>query len=154
MRDQLALAAPLFSAAGSGLVRSHDRAVDAPKFVIELLRIVHGLLQGEQNLLQGVVGTPAIEVVVDRLPRAELVGQVSPGRAGVENPEDSTHDQLQVASRSTRRCCRREQRLDQFPLLVRELMPNHPDSFREEERDSTCSTLGTMTRKYQFSDRA
>jgi hypothetical protein len=55
----------------------------------------HTLAQGSMHPLPGAVQTPEAEVVVDGLPRRELVGQQSPGAATLQDVEDGVEDLAQ-----------------------------------------------------------
>jgi hypothetical protein len=67
------------------------------------------------------------EAVVDRLPLAVAVGQVAPGGAGVEPPEDAVEDEavvLPLAAAAARP--RGEKGSEQLPLRVGEFVSFHP----------------------------
>jgi hypothetical protein len=66
------------------------------------------------------------EAIVDGLVRTEAFGQVAPGGAGVEPPQDGVEHQpvvFPLAARFAR--ARREQGSQQFPLLVGEFVSFH-----------------------------
>jgi hypothetical protein len=55
----------------------------------------HTLAQGGMHPLPGAVQTPGAEVVVDGLPRREVVWQQSPGAAALQDVEDGVEDLAQ-----------------------------------------------------------
>jgi hypothetical protein len=73
--------------AGGVLVGTHAAGVDADDPFQLANRIGLGLGVGQQ-LVPGAVPAPAHEAVIAGLPRAVAVGEVPPGRAGAQLPQD------------------------------------------------------------------
>lgn len=61
----------------------HRRAIDHDGFVVAFRRA-----QGLQDRVPQTVFGPRPKSVLDRLPGAELLGQVTPRRAGAQNPKN------------------------------------------------------------------
>ena len=57
----------------------------------------HPLTQGGVQPLPGAVDTPSPEVMVDGLPRREVVGQKAPGTAAADDVEDGVNKDLSRA---------------------------------------------------------
>ena len=73
---------------------------------------------------------PPIEAVVDRRAGSVAFGQIAPRRARAQYPEDAIQDAPVVDPGHATRLVR-QQRLDQTPLEVGEIIPRHdPISFR------------------------
>lgn len=65
------------------------------------------------------IATPAPEATVDGFPRALAFGNVPPGRAGVQSPQDAVDQALMLFPGPTASVLMgwvREERLDAFPL--------------------------------------
>src|SRR5262249_46516573 len=81
--------------------------------------------QGVEDLLPGTVPVPPLEVVVDRLPRRQVMGQRPPGTpfAGVVKQGVDDFAQIDFAGPPgpTASLDAGQQRLDQRPLLVRQV---------------------------------
>ena len=96
-------------------------AVDDGPAVIELD------LQGFEDRIPVPLPSPVGEAVVDRLPRPESFGQVTPGQAGL-SPVQNGLDEQTVAPRRRGSCLlSRENSLELTPLSVGERVPVHPD---------------------------
>ena len=90
-----------------------------------------GLIDLDLQLLEDrgpVAGArPVGEAVVDRLPRAEPLRQISPGHAGLGSIQYGFNEQS-IASRGRGpRLLSRQDRLKPTPLFVREPVSVHPD---------------------------
>src|SRR5687768_1411545 len=62
----------------------------------------HSFAQGSVHPLPRSIQTPEAEVVVDRFPGREVVGQQSPGTAALEHVEDGVEDLAQAMEARTR----------------------------------------------------
>ena len=110
----------------AGALRSaHGGAVDAPQLVVDLTGVDPGRPQAGQDRIQRSVGVPRVEEVPDGAPGAELLGEVAPRRPSPEDPEDAVDDLSPIASRASGAGWGWEDVTDQFPLAVRQSMPNH-----------------------------
>ena len=68
----------------------------------------------------GAIALEPAEIVIDRDPRGETVGPLSPRAAGPHHIEDSMDHLAHVrAARASARPGRRDRRLDQSPLTLR-----------------------------------
>jgi hypothetical protein len=75
---------------------------------------------------EGAVGGPAGETSVGGLPRAEPLGQLSPGQSGAELEHDALEDLAVIPPPATSPAHRRQQRFDHRPRGVRNLpIPHH-----------------------------
>src|SRR5688500_833229 len=82
--------------------------------------------QGIKDALPEAGVAPQSIALVRRLPRAALLGQCATGGAGAHHPEDAGEHGAMVVTRSPpRRLLRREERLDEVPLVVGELHGRH-----------------------------
>src|SRR5262249_41269218 len=66
-----------------------DGAVDAPQVVIEKPLVVALVQQGRVEARPGAVAPPALEAAVDGVPWAVAFGQIAPGGAGAQDPQDA-----------------------------------------------------------------
>jgi hypothetical protein len=93
---------------------------------VDVSSLVELHLQGFDDAGEDAAFTPVAEVVVHRLPGTKAFGQISPGRAGGENPKDTIELRSSILRRTS--CpggAQGHQRLDKRPLLVRELVAFH-----------------------------
>lgn len=81
--------------------RAHARAVDAPEVPIDAALAVETYAQCLDDPVEGAVAAPAVEAMVDALPRSEPLGQFAPWRAcwGSNGP-------TKAHSSSLSSCCR------------------------------------------------
>ncbi len=127
-RDQPARAGRFFTAAGRATGSANSRAIDAPQFAIDLAS-VHALgLQTRQYLIEGAVGIPAIEPVLNGLPGAERLRQITPRGAGALDVQNAVHHQPTIRRRMPRLGRRREYVGNAVPLRIRQTMPLHRTS--------------------------
>src|SRR5690606_14894006 len=95
-----------------------DRAVNAPELLVHTVRITMRSLEPIQHTGQRAVGVPAIEVVPDRGPVAQLLGQITPRSAGAQNPEDAVHHIAWIAWRTAGGGGLGKEILNAFPLII------------------------------------
>src|ERR1700753_1527451 len=100
MRDQLVPQDPLFPAPRGTAGSADDGAIDAPQFLIDRLGVEMGRPEATQDLVESPVAVPLIKQVPDGAPGTELLGQVTPGRAGAEDPKDAVEHLSAVARRA------------------------------------------------------
>jgi hypothetical protein len=101
-------------------------AVDAEQLGVDEAPFVEPQLQPLDNAVEQAAVAHPPEAVVDGLPGAEALGQVAPGGAGVEPPEDAVEHKavvLPLAARLGR--LRGEEGSEQLPLLVGEFVSLH-----------------------------
>jgi hypothetical protein len=79
--------APFFSRSGRDARRSHVGTIDEPEIPIDLALLVEPDLQGFENAIEGSVGSPAVETMIDTFPFSVAFGQIAPGGSGTKNPE-------------------------------------------------------------------
>jgi len=82
------------------LVGADDRAIDEVEPPIDLARRIGLLLDGGEDLVPDTGLRPAPEAGVHRLPGSVPLGQVAPGDAGGQLPEDGVEDATIVLARS------------------------------------------------------
>src|SRR6185312_8071425 len=104
------------------------RAIDAPEVMVEQSLVVRFVEQRSDDTDPGAIATPGIEAAEHRLPRPVVLGEVTPGRPGAEDPEDAVDDRAIVAGRSA--CLAgasplREQRGDPVPPRIGEFVAAH-----------------------------
>src|SRR5258708_5385921 len=78
------------------LMRSNNGAIDGVLVPIDLSSRIALLLQGFQHALPNASLLPPIKAAGYRAPRAIVVGQISPGRSGSQNPQDSIDNQTMI----------------------------------------------------------
>ncbi|GLU47298.1 hypothetical protein Nans01_16490 [Nocardiopsis ansamitocini] len=106
------------------LLGPHDGGVDRDVPVDLPSRVGLGPDLPEQAF-PGSVGRPQKVTFVDRLPRAEPFGQVTPLNAG-PHPAQNPVDHLPVIpSPATTPVTDRQERLQAFPLDIRQIAPPH-----------------------------
>ena len=102
------------------LVGSHRSGVDEMDFPIHIALHVQGSLQLGKHLVPDARLTPALEAAVDRGPLAVPFGQISPGCACPQHPDNPIQEFSMILCRSsTFRFDFREQRFDPLPLFIR-----------------------------------
>lgn len=105
-----------------------DRAVDAPQVGVDPAVVVQFIQQRGDDAGPGAVAAPAVEAVVGRLPGAVALGEIAPGGAGMEDPEDAVEDRAMVTERMPQLAmigAVRQEGLDPSPLLVGEFLATH-----------------------------
>ena len=102
-------------------MHAHDRAVD------HLHLAVVGLDDGVHQAVPDAGFAPPIEAVVGRRVRAISFGQIPPRRAGTQHPEDTVENTSIVLGFHAAPLLR-QQRLDDAPLEVCEIVAHDPSS--------------------------
>src|SRR4051794_35197503 len=80
---------PLFPPTGRGSTGSDDGPVDAPEVVIDLALVVQFVQQRGGDAGPSAIPPPPIEPGEDGLPGPVALGEITPGRAGVQDPKDT-----------------------------------------------------------------
>jgi len=75
----------------------------------------------------------------DGRPGAELRGQIAPGGAGPEDPEDAVEDLTAISPGTARASGRGKEVSDELPLLIRESVPHNL-----EAASLTCVPVHTI----------
>lgn len=117
-----------FGGSGCGTAGADDRPVDAPKIAVNLAPFIQVVEQRCRDPDPSAVAAPAVEATENCCPRPEALGEITPGRTGVENPEDSIDDSPTVCGRTTRSfatLAAREEWGDASPLPIRKLVTAH-----------------------------
>jgi len=155
MRGLQVLVAPLFSAPCGTAGGANDRSIDAPQLAVYQIRLDVRGSQPTQDFVQGAVARPFVEEIPHGRPRSKLLWQITPGRAGPQNPQDAVHDHPPIARRPARAGRRRKYVRDTFPLFVRKPMPSHCNALLGKLNPSARSVRQIPdARKEQFSDKA
>jgi hypothetical protein len=96
--------------------------------MVDQARVVRFVQQRGDDADPGAVAAPAVEAAEDGLPRPVTLGEVTPRRAGVQDPEDPDDERTVVAGRAAYAAGMAllgEQRRDAGPLRVREFVAAH-----------------------------
>ena len=126
MRGREALPDPLFSASGGTTRSADDGPIKTPQLLVDFSAVDLGGPQAVEDSVPRAIGIPFVEQMPHGRPRPEFVGQITPGRAGPENPEDAVEHLPSIAWWTSGRRRWREEAFEQFPLLVRESVTQHP----------------------------
>jgi hypothetical protein len=102
-------------------MHAHDRAVD------HLHLAVVGFHDGVHQAVPDAILAPAVEAIVGRRVRPVSLGKIAPGCTGAQNPED-TVENLAVVLRLHSPPPRRQERLDDAPLEVGQVVAHDPSS--------------------------
>src|SRR5262249_35079983 len=95
-----------------------------------------GVLQGAEGAMPDHVLGPAIEPPPSGVPRAEALGEVAPGGAGLGDPEHGVDEEAIVFGRNAAVTgLSRQEVADPLPVLILDLMASHA-------RPSRWSSLG------------
>lgn len=99
---------------------TNNRPTNTPEIVVERLGIHHGVLEPPEDCVERVVFAPVVEMILNGLPFAEPLWQVTPGGSGTQNPEDTVEDRATVLGRSSGWFPFRDNQIrHQLPLIVR-----------------------------------
>src|SRR5439155_23063185 len=82
-------ASGFFFRPGGGPAGADHGSIDQPQVAVDEPALVEAQQQGVEDPGPGAVLPPAVEAVVGGLPGAEASGEVTPGGAGVQVPEDA-----------------------------------------------------------------
>lgn len=102
-------------------MHAHDRAVD--HLHLAVVRFDDGIHQTVPDARFA----PAVEPVVSSRIRPIPLGQIAPWRASAQHPEDAVED-LPVVQRLGTSAVHRQQRFDDTPLEVRQIVAHDPSS--------------------------
>src|SRR4051794_23374255 len=105
-----------------------DGAIDTPEVVIDEALVVQLVQQRGDNVNPGAVLAPGVEAVPDGLPRPVTLGEVTPGGAGMQDPQDAVDDGAVVPGGPpglTVVGWVGKQRRDPLPLPVRQFVAAH-----------------------------
>lgn len=116
-------------------MNAHDRAVD------HLHLAVVRLHDGVHQLVPDASFPPAIEPVVDRRVGTVALGKIAPGAARAQDVEHPVHD-LPVVLRFRPAPIHGQQRLDDAPLEVREIVTGHDPCSDVAELESLFVSRG------------
>jgi hypothetical protein len=105
-------------------VSADDRAVDAPERPGNPLLLGQAGLEVTEELLPEPARRPPAEPAVDGLPGAVAFGEIPPGHPGVKDKEDTVEDAAMIMIWPPAPPRRGEQRLEQSPFLIGELVPS------------------------------
>jgi len=78
-----------------------DRGVATPQVVIDLTSVIEFVQERGDDPDPSAVRPPAVEALVDRLPRAIALREVAPRGAGMEDPQDAVDDGTGIAEGAT-----------------------------------------------------
>src|SRR5947209_13575303 len=115
------LAAPAGTSGGA----DHG-AIDAPQLAIDQARVDAGRPQSGEDRVEGAVVVPGVEEVPDGRPGAKFLGQVAPGGAGAEDPEDAVEDLAAISPGTACASSGRKEISDELPLLIGQV-PQPPE---------------------------
>ena len=91
--------APLFTRPRSGAAGTDGGTIEPPLFPIKQTVGIKCVTQGHQHRSKAAVLTPAPIAIVDGLPRAVALGNITPLGAGVQLPEQAVQDTAMVCPR-------------------------------------------------------
>src|SRR3984957_6577328 len=112
--------APSFLGAGAMLVSAHDGGVDHHVFVV----VIAG--QEFENPLENAALGPSVEALIDDLPVAKALGQITPRDAGAKPEEDGFDEQAIVRRRTPPMAFAAGQNIfDPIPLVVAQCITSH-----------------------------
>jgi hypothetical protein len=125
MRDQLVPPGPLFCAARSTPVRSHDCSIDTPQIIIQFAAICGMLGKAINDTLEGSIIIPTIEMLEHCLPCAKFGRQVSPFSTSVVYPNHRLKHLPWICRRSTCLSGLWENVFDYIPLFISQSMTHN-----------------------------
>jgi len=82
-------------------VGTDDGGIDAPQVAVDEALLVQPEQESIEDLGPGAILAPAVEAVVDGLPRPVPFRGVRPGRAGVEMPQDAIDQEPMIFPRAS-----------------------------------------------------
>ena len=130
------------------LVGSHSRGVNEMDLPIHIALHIQGCLQLSKHLVPDPGLAPALEPAVDGRPLAIPFWHIAPGCACPQHPHHAIQELAMILCRSaTFRYRFREQRLNPFPLFIRQVASvSHDDQFNHYVL-FCLQTLGKLTSK-------
>jgi hypothetical protein len=115
-----------FVSPGRGTGGADIGPIHAPQLPIDVPFVVELDLQRFDDGGKDSAPTPAEKMAIHRLPGTEAFGQIPPRSARGENPENTVELRSSIACRTPGAgSAQRQMRLDQRPLLIRELVAFH-----------------------------
>src|SRR5262249_29090839 len=105
-----------------------DGAIATPQVVIDETLVVQFVQQRGDKANPGAVSAPGVEAVPNGLPRPVTFGEVTPGGAGRQDPQDTVDDGAVVPGRPPRLAVVGwvgKQRRDPLPLPIRQFVAAH-----------------------------
>lgn len=105
---------------------AHNASINTPQLLVDGAYIDMGGAKAMEDLVQCAVGIPTVITTINRLPRTEVAGQITPRRARSEYPENSIHDHSAVLWRPAGFCAWRKHVFNACPLVIRESISSHP----------------------------
>src|SRR5262249_51371706 len=104
---------------------ANDRGIDQPEVVAQAAALFQVFQQMREDLGPGTITAPTAEAAVDGLPRAIPIGDVPPGSAGMEAPQNAVNDAVVILPRTAAPTVvspmRKESR-DALPLMPRKFV--------------------------------
>ena len=92
--------APLFPPSGGSPTGPDDGTVDAPQVVVELALVVQLVQERGDDANPSAIPPPSVESGKHGLPWSVALGEVTPGRTGVQDPKDPVDDRAVVTWRA------------------------------------------------------
>ena len=92
--------APLFPPSGGSPTGPDDGTVDAPQVVVELALVVQLVQERGDDANPSAIPPPSVESGKHGLPWSVGLGEVTPGRTGVQDPKDPVDDRAVVTWRA------------------------------------------------------
>jgi hypothetical protein len=116
--------APFFSRSGRGTRGTHVGTIDEPEVPIDFALLVEPDLQGFEDAIEGSVGSPAVEPMIDAFPFSVSFGQIAPRRSGTENPEHAIEGGPTIVPSATATLFGK-QALEKIPLFIADFVSRH-----------------------------
>ena len=117
------------------LMCSNDRAIDSMRFPIDLPISILLLLQRLQDSLPDPCLLPAIKAAGDCPMGTISLRQITPGRAGSQNPQDSIENASMILCWAPDvRFLRWKQGAQLLPLLICQVSSSHTSDYRQKVR--------------------
>src|SRR5262249_53732435 len=102
--------------------------IDAPQVVVDFILVIEFVEQRSNEADPDTGFTPAVEELKDRLPGALAFREITPGGAGMQDPQDAVEQRSRIVEGTARLMVVRamwQQRGNPGPLSVRELIAAH-----------------------------
>src|SRR6267154_932519 len=114
--------------AGSRTAGPNDGTIDTPQVVVDSPLIIQFVQQGGNEANPGAVFTPTVEELEHRLPGAVAFREITPGGAGVQDPQDAVEQGPRIVegmAHLTVVSTVWQQGGNALPLFVREFVAAH-----------------------------